>query len=492
MKTLVSSDGTLQYYDVNAPAILQVDASLKGLGAALLQPDESGNERPIAYASKALTDCETRYANIERELLAVCFGVDRFKTYLYGRRFKIITDHKPLIMILQKNLIQAPPRLQRMMLRLQGYDFEIVYRPGKEMILPDSLSRLPNPSNRDQIDLDMRVDMIHFSPNKLSAIATESIADPTLSQLTEIIIAGWPDTMKEVPTQLREYWSFRDELSVENGLILKGERTIIPHNQRSTILEKLHTGHMGMTKTKLRAKNLVYWININADIEKMCKDCMICQEHKPTQQHETLLQHEVPTGPWETVATDLFELDQKHYLVIVDYYSKYPIVKQVPDRCPSSTVISITKQVFAEHGIPKKVISDNGPHYSSYQYKQFAEDWEFQHVTSSPKYPRSNGFVERQIRTIKDILKKTKKGKEDPDLSLLYLRTTPINDKLPSPAEILFRRKLRCNIPMTTRNCNNDRDEISEQLKKRQADQKFYHDRSAKDLPPPPYNQVRR
>jgi hypothetical protein len=122
LKEVVTKESTLQYFDTNVTPVLQTDASLKGLGAALLQ-----KEKPIAYASKSLADAEKRYACIERELLAIVFGVQRFHTYLYGRRFKVLTDHKPLVMILAKPLTSAPPRLQRMMLKLQGYQFDIEY-----------------------------------------------------------------------------------------------------------------------------------------------------------------------------------------------------------------------------------------------------------------------------------------------------------------------------------------------------------------------------
>lgn len=190
------------------------------MGAALLQINDKGEERPVAYASKSLTDTETRYANIEREMLAVCLGVERFKTYLYGRSLHVITDHKPLIVIFNKNITPAPPRLQRMMLKLQGYNFTIEYKP-RILTLPDSLSRFPNPQNKEAIDLDLQVDHVQFSTHKISDVHSLTRAEPVLNQLIEMIIQGWPDTLREVPTDLREYWSFRDELSVENGVLLK-------------------------------------------------------------------------------------------------------------------------------------------------------------------------------------------------------------------------------------------------------------------------------
>ena len=129
----------LKYYDRNKPVTLQCNTSLKGLGACIIQ-----DGKPIAFTSKSLTDTETRYANIERELLAIMFGCEKFHTYLYGRSFMVETDHKPLEMISLKNLISTPVHLQRMLLCLQQYDMVIMYQPGKEMLLANTLSHLPS------------------------------------------------------------------------------------------------------------------------------------------------------------------------------------------------------------------------------------------------------------------------------------------------------------------------------------------------------------
>ena len=156
----------LQSRDWKAPIYLQWDASLRGLGVALLQHDKHQKLQPIAFASKTLSPTEQRYSCIERELLAVVYGVERFHTYLYGRAFNIITDHKPLLMITEKPLIAAPPRLQCMLIRLQGYNFKMSYQPGKDNILADSLSRLPSNHNKNTVDLDVRVDLVQFSTEK--------------------------------------------------------------------------------------------------------------------------------------------------------------------------------------------------------------------------------------------------------------------------------------------------------------------------------------
>jgi transposase InsO family protein len=479
IKSLICAQQTLAYFDPNKPSVIQVDASSRGLGAALLQDD-----KPVIFASKALTPAETRYANIERELLAVVFGCQRFHTFIYGKPFVVESDHKPLEMISLKNLEAAPPRLQRMLLKIHEYDVTIIYRPGKQMTLPDSLSRLPNQQNDHQIDLDVRVDFVQFSTNKLDELRRETKADPELRALETVITKGWPSRHKELHSSLRPYWAYRDELSVENGLLLKGSRILIPTCLQRAYLDKIHSGHQGREMCKLRAKSCVFWNGINEDINNVVSRCNVCQKYQRTQTVETLEQHELPTRPWQVVGTDLFQFDGDMYLIIADYYSKFQFVRKVPKPASSEQVIRLTKQLFSEHGIPAQVISDNGGHFSSSAYTCFAESWGFEHVTSSPHYPRSNGFVERCVQTVKNTLKKAKEGKMDPYMALLSLRTTPVDHHIPSPAELLYTRKIQGNLPVRLENRIACKDQIYDRLRVRQNKQKHYHDRKAHDLQP--------
>ena len=478
LRDQICESATLRYFDKNKPTVVQVDASSKGLGAVLLQDGQ-----PVAYASKALSDAETRYANIEREMLAVVFGCERFHTYVFGKHFTVESDHKPLQMIHQKPLTSAPPRLQRMLLRLQQYDFELVYRPGKDVPIADSLSRSPEHDNT-HIALDMQINFVQFSAQRIADVKRETDEDPTLSQLKRVIGQGWPERMKDLPPQLRPYWSFRDELSVEDGVVMKGPRVVVPKSMYEYVLEKLHEGHQGSVKTKLRARDCVYWVNINSDIEKVVAQCSTCQEHQKSQPKERLLPHELPTRPWEILGTDLFHFNGREYLIIADYYSKFPFVRRMPVECTSKAVIEATQQIFSEQGIPAKVISDNGPHFASSAYKQFASDWGFAHVTSSPHFPQSNGFVERAIQTVKRTLKKATACKQNINMALLCLRTTPIDSELPSPAELLCGRKVQSNLPLVIRNTSTRKEQTYQRLQERQSQQKAYHDQTAHDLKP--------
>ena len=480
LKREVTETSNLQYFNPDAKAYLHCDASLKGIGAALLQSSPEGL-KPIAFASKSLTVTEQRYACIERELLAIVFGVQRFHHYLFGRTFTVFTDHKPLVMIVDKPLSSAPPRLQRMLLKLQDYNFNIQYLPGKENTLADGLSRLPNASNSETIDLDVRVDLVRFSTEYLDDLRCETSQDTNLHHLAQVIVSGWPESIRDLPESLRPYWCYRDELSIDNGLILKGSRIVIPKSRHEAVMERLHYGHFGAEKTKLLARQTVYWPNINKLIDNVTAGCKLCQEFLNAQPSEPLQQHDIPPGPWHTLATDLFHFDDSEYLLIGDMYTKFPFVRKMPTLCPSRTVIAATKQIFGEHGIPENVISDGGPHFISRDYKQFAEQYGFNHIDVSPRYPKSNGFIERMVQTVKKIMLKAKNDKRDPELALLHWRITPVNHKIRSPAELLYNRKLRTLIPAKLRlqNESSDKDDIYNQLVQRRTTQKLYHDHRA-------------
>ena len=479
IKTKISEKTTLAYYDPAKKVVLQVDASMKGLGATLIQEG-----KPIAFASKALTDTESRYANIERELLAVVYGCERFHTYLYGQHFVAETDHKPLESIQLKHLTSAPPRLQRMLLRLQPYDITIKYCPGSQMQIADALSRLSPEETEPIPDLNVQVHEVcpQFSNEYLKTIRSETAKDPELVALKEVVYTGWPMTIKELPSLLRPYWTFREEIAIEDSLLFKGQRIIVPQSLQSEILNRLHTGHQGMEKTKLRARTSVFWRNISRDIDDMTRSCTVCQEFHPKQSKETLIPTEVPPRAWHTVGTDIFLFDDDEYLIIADYYSKYPFVRKLPrGQSNSKTVVNLTKQIFSEQGVPQVVRSDNGPHFQG-QYPVFAKDYGFRHITSSPHYPRSNGFVERQIKTVKQTLKKAKKSHKDPNMALLCLRATPVDNKLASPAELLLGRQVQDNLPRKI-SCSAESEDVILRLKEKQVKQKAYHDQHTTDLP---------
>ena len=251
IKNQISEDVCLRYFNTTKKVVLQVDASQVGSGAVLLQ-----DGKPVTYASKALTPAEMRYANIEREMLVVVFGCLKYHHYLYGRRFVCRSDHQPLEKIHLKNLSDAPPRLQRLLLKIQPYDFQIKYIPGKEVTLADALSRV-NP--QDKIELKGLDFTIHeltpcMTLIQVSMICEEQKKDATMQLLIQQLIQGWPNHCKEVDTALNKYWAPRDDISIEDGCIAYLCRLIIPPNLRKSCIKSLHRGHPSMSKMHLRAK----------------------------------------------------------------------------------------------------------------------------------------------------------------------------------------------------------------------------------------------
>ena len=232
------------------------------------------------------------------------YGCEKFHTYLYGRRFKVESDHRPLQHIYKKNLMKAPPRLQRILLRLQAYDLEICYRPGKEMIVADALSWL-SPYERQAIPHMI----VSVTPTKLDKIREETRKDANLQLLTQQITEGWPDNIKQTNRAIRPYWSVRHDIAIEDGVLLVGSRILIPATLRQDILQQIHNGHQGVGKCKLRAKSSVYWPGIYHDIENIVDECQACQKFQRSQQREPMISMEVPPRPWPTLGTDLFHHD---------------------------------------------------------------------------------------------------------------------------------------------------------------------------------------
>ena len=277
----------LGYYDRRKEVIVQADASLRGLGACLIQ-----DGKPIAFASKSLTGAESHYANIERELLAVVFACIRFNTYLQGRRFTVQSDHKPLEMIHLKSMHNAPPRLQRMLLQLQKYDMKIEYKPGSEMLLADALLRCPARYSQE-IKLDLRVHYIAFTSAWIETLRETTCKDLVLSTVYQLVQHGWPKKRRRVPNVAKYYTDFRDELSTDEGLLLKGPSLIIPATLRENYLQRLHEGHLSANKTITNARQHMFWPGIEADIKDYTRRCQVCiKGSRPAR--EPLQPHEIP------------------------------------------------------------------------------------------------------------------------------------------------------------------------------------------------------
>jgi hypothetical protein len=487
VKTQLTKAPILAHYSTDKPVKITADSSSVGLGCALMQ-----NDKPVAYASRALTPAEQNYAQIEKETLAIVFACEKFHQYIYGKQCEVETDHKPIENIWKKTLNKCPPRIQRLMLRLQRYDLNIAYKPGKEMYVADTLSRATVTANTEigseheemvKIHVTTFMNSLPVADYKKKEMREETEKDPELKKLKEQILIGFPANKHQVDTDIRQYFQYNEELSVIDGIIFKADTILIPKSMRKEMLTRIHEGHLGMEKCKNRARRIFFWPGMSSQIENIVSSCTTCVKHRNKQQKEPLISHEVPDRPWQKVGTDLFTWNDHDYLLIADYHSKFFEYALLPNT-KSKTVITYMKSIFSRQGIPEEVVSDNGPQYSSDEFATFARKWEFKHTTSSPKYPQSNGFAERMVQTVKKLFQKARDSGEDAYLAVLNYRTTPISSTLPSPAEILMNRKLRTRLDITTdRMKTKGSSKVKKTLKELQQKQKQHYDKTAKSLP---------
>jgi len=484
LKDVLTSAPVLAYYDVKKGVTIQADASQSGLGACLMQ---SG--KPIAYASRSMTSAECNYAQIEKELLAITFACNKFHQYICGKEgVNIMTDHRPLESILKKPLNKAPPRLQRLMLRLQPYDLVVKYVPGKYMYVADTLSRAYLADQGDaelEQELDMAVRSLVMNTPVSAAKRTEIIKcteqDEMLCLVKKYIQHGWP-RRGSLSAEMQSYFDIRDELHLAEGVIYYGERMVIPKELRGTMLKLVHETHQGIEKCKARARTVLYWPNMSKDIEQKVSECSVCLKYRNSHPKEPMIPHDIPDGRYEKVAMDIMTYGSRDYLVIVDYYSKYPELALL-DSKTAETMVTHCKCAFARHGIPKEIVSDNMP-FNSYVFKQFAEEWGIKLSFSSPGYAQSNGQAERFVQTIKRMLMKAHEDGRDPYLALLEFRNTPITGMKQSPAELLMSRQLRAKLPTSDALLHPRVHDAYDELRLRQQLQKGYYDRGSRSHQP--------
>ena len=431
----------LPYFDRNKETILQTDVSKKGFGAVILQ-----EEQPIYYASRALTSAEKNYQNLECEAQAAVWGMEKFHYFLYGRKFILQTDQKPLVSIFRKHMIDVSPRIQRITIRAWQYEFEPQHIPGRNNVISDALSRVtPLEFQDSNAEKDiLAVNFLQYSSieeRERDEVLQETNKDKELQSLKHYISTGVPARRSQIPMVLHPYWNFRDELTIESGILMKNSKVLIPETLKQKYLKQIHQGHQGIEACRSRAREFVLWINLNNDLKELVEKCDLCQSQ---QNSFTVVQKyisEVPPHPWHTVGSDLFYFQRIDLLVVVDYFSKYLIVRKIPNST-SSAVIKELGMIFSEFGKPQIFRSDNGPCYSSQEFKFFMQNWLIEHRTSSPHYPQSNGLAESMVKVSKNLIEKAVRQELPWNQLLLDYRCTPISSEIRSPAEILFGRKL--------------------------------------------------
>ena len=464
---LVQSDA-LVLYDPSKPLTIISDSSSYGIGAVLCHLID-GDERPICFASRTLNDAERNYSQLEKEALAIIFAIKRFHNFVYGRQFKIITDHKPLLGLFSCNKsipVMASGRIQRWALILQAYTFDLQHRSGLLLGTADCLSRLPLAQTCDNIPVlgewKELVNFLDSSPVTASCVASHTRTDKLLSKVYRSCEVGWTTTPPEA--DLKPYYIRKDELSIEAGCLLWGYRIIIPSNLRGSILNELHSGHIGASRMKGLARNYFWWPGLDGEIERLVRECTTCLEQRSLPPKAALHPWDWPSQPWHRIHIDYAgPVNNKYFLIVVDAFSKWTNIYVTPSPTSAETV-KFLRSAFATFGIPVSVVSDNGTCFTSEEFKTFMHMNGIRHTTSAVNKPSTNGLAERMVQTFKHALKKSN-DKLDVfiDRFLFKYRLAPHATTGVSPAELMFKRRPRCRFDLLQ-----PREAITERVSKKQ------------------------
>ena len=473
-KHCLASAPVLAHYNPNLPIRLAADASAYGIGAVMSHVFPDGTERPVAFASRTLTATERNYAQIQKEALSLVYAVQKFHQYLYGRPFVLVTDHKPLTTILgHKRGIPslAAARLQRWALILSAYSYTIEFRPTKQHANADGLSRLPL-GTRKEAALDyintFMIGQIQAMPVTAEQIQATTRRDSVLSQVFRYVQEGWPIKVND---QYKPFYKRKNELSIEAGCLLWGNRVIVPERFRSTLLEELHRDHPGASRMKSVARSYFWYPGLDKDLEDKAHGCVACQAVKNAPPVAPLHPWVWPARPWQRIHVDFAgPFMNKTYLLVTDAHSKWPEIIEMNSTTSQKTITEIRK-LFSAYGLPMQLVSDNGPQFISEDFAQFMKSNGIKHIRCAPYHPASNGAVERLVQTFKKAMKAAKECGKDLQQALsnflLTYRSTPHTTTNETPAQLFLNRKLRTRLDLLLP--NKDKTILGAQAKQKQS-----------------------
>ncbi|KAJ8373726.1 hypothetical protein SKAU_G00043060 [Synaphobranchus kaupii] len=514
VKQMLVNSQALALFDPSRHTIISTDASDYGLGAVMSQVGPDNVERTVAFASRTLSAAERKYAVVEKEALACVWAVERWRIYLWGRRFTLKTDHQALTTLLTtKGVGRAGLRVARWSARLMPYTYDVIYRPGSENAPADCMSRLPLPAASLADDSPAAAPPADDSPAAAppaddspaaappadDSPAAASLADdtpvaappadddaeyvallttahqslsaadldsacascPELAMLRTIITCGWPPSPKGLDPVPLPYYPLHLELSVKDNFVFRGSRLLVPVVLHPALISIAHESHQGVVRTKQRLRELYWWPKMDAQVLGAIRACHLCQSNDKTANPRPgpLQPVPLPEGPWQKVAMDIvgpFDTAAaacRYAITMTDYYSKWPEVAFTRD-ITTDTVLAFMSSVFSRHGNPLNVVTDNGVQFTSASFASFLKDRQISHNRSSLYYPAANGAIERFNRVLKQTIQlaiqQHQPWKPAVVDFLQVYRATPHATTGLSPFKLLHGRPMRTKLTLLT------------------------------------------
>lgn len=473
LKSKLSDSPILMTYDSRLKLKLACDASSFGVGAVLSHVLEDNSERPIGYASRSLNKHERMYSQLDKEGVGIIFGIKKFHQYLYGRHFTLETDNKALSRIFDsKRAIPtlAAARLIRWSVMLCAYDYDIQFRTTKEHANADMLSRLPLSTTSTSPPNAINAMQIDFMPITAEQLRNETQNDQVLKQVHEYCLNGkWPN---HITPELKPYFDKRDELSIEDGILLWGLRVVVPLKYRCHVMRELHSSHPGIVRMKALSRIHIWFPNIDSHIEKEVRNCTQCAQVTRNPAKAYIHPWNWPTNPFDRVHVDFFgPFLGKHYLLLVDSHSKW-IEVEIMKNTDAFHTVAVLRKWFARFGAPIQLVSDNGAQFISSLFEDFMKANGIKHIRSSAYHPSSNGGAERFVQTVKSGLRAVGVQHGDAEKKLhdflMGYRSTPTTTTKATPCELFLGRQIRTRLDLLkpkTDNLRQNLHPLQEQMK---------------------------
>ena len=484
----------IKMFDPYKITALLTDWCKHGVGFLLMQkhcrclPKTSGEINPLCckegwkvtmVGSRFTIPAEANYYPTEGEMLGVCNALHKTKYFTLGcPHLYVGTDHKPLLGLLNDTAIEKidNPRLVRLKEKTLGWQFNIIYIPGKRLGGTDALSRygvrhsecisdddsgvtvrkhligLLAESSSDQICLSLDEVLssvkFHSSPIGWEDIKEATREDQELQEVIKWLNSGC--IKNAIPDSVKHFQSLGKQLVMSDGVLMYNQRIVVPSKYRQAILDTLHSSHQGVTGMILRAEDSVFWPNISRDIKLKRQSCRICDVYAPSHADMPPVQPDVPTYPFQHICSDYFQIHGKEYCVVVDRFSGWFNIFQAKDGARG--LVAMFTRLFQDAGVPETLTTDGGTTYVSAKFQEFLATYKVHHRVSSVGFPHGNTRSEVAVKSAKRLLRENTSITGDLDnvavtKALLQHRNTPDRDIGMSPAELLYGRKLKDFLP---------------------------------------------
>ena len=498
LKDLLISDRVMANYDPNRKTRVYVDDGPTGLGSTVAQEYtvegiDNPVWRPVNYTARAKTEAELNYGKVGGESLGIMSGVLLNAMYLYGTKFSVVVDHLPLVPMYNNHSKALPARVAKHRSKLRAFDFTVVYEPGTTT--PSDYGSRHPPAVRKYTELERetlgveteeedaeiiiaRLDMVE------DAVTLPIMARYTTKEYNQLLTDVMQGQMSQDSTKLVGIKECFQELSVNQGIILRGERLLIPTKLRASVLAAAHEGCPGGDAMLRQLRLDVWWPGMDRDVKVFTRSCLACSAATPTTSTPPMIERETPDRVWSEVQADFKGpvAGRFYFHVVIDQLSRWPEVEVVTSTSFEQLRPALERS-WGLLGIPDRVTHDNGPPYNSQKWRDYAREKGFQLSPCTPEHPRANGIAERfmgvLVKTVHAAVAAGKDPQAEVQRRLLNYRNTPHPSTGKTPSEMIMLRRMKTKIPAILKASDNniqkegkERDKITRKVRKQIFDKK--------------------